>query len=95
MDVILDIFIPILFAVISAFLAYKYKLTGLVIGAITFATGIIIRLETLMFLNPEYAPGVLGATQVITGSVFGVFWCLGFYVANYLKTKTKVKKAKK
>ncbi len=82
-----DWFIPLIGISFSAFLAYKFKLLGLIAGITIFWLAIALRLEALMYFDSSYSPGVLGATQVSFGWVISLVWCLIFYLVNLFKNR--------
>ena len=77
-----DWFIPLIGILFSAFLAYKFKLLGLIAGITIFWLAIALRLEALMYFDSSYSPGVLGAAQISFGWVIALVWCLIFYLVN-------------
>ena len=84
-----DWFIPLIGIFFSAFLAYKFKLLGLIGGIAIFWLAISLRLEALMYFDSSYSPGVLGAAQISFGWVIGLVWCLTFYLVNLFIRRKK------
>jgi hypothetical protein len=82
-----DWFIPLIGILLSAFVAYKFKLLGLIAGIAIFWFAIVLRLEALMYFDSSYSPGVLGAVQNSFGWVVGLVWCLMFFLVNLFKRR--------
>jgi|GEM_PF-6422458 len=80
-------FIPIMGFIVSAFVAYKYKLWGLASGVVLFELSVVLRLEALIYFDLNYSPGVSGAASVISGVIIGLVWCTVFYFINLIKRR--------
>jgi hypothetical protein len=80
-------FIPIIGFIVSAFVAYKFKLWGLVAGTVLYELSVVLRLEVLMYFDSSYSPGVSGAASTISGLVIGLAWCSIFYFVNLIKRR--------
>ena len=86
----LDYLIPILGAVTSAVLAYRYGLLGFLSGILAFWAFTLIRYEVLMYLDPSYEPGVLGAVMLgFMAWGLGFVWCSIFSLASIIISRIK------
>jgi hypothetical protein len=86
----LDYLIPILGALTSAVLAYRFSLFGFLSGILAFWAFALIRYEVVMYLDPSYEPGVLGAVMLgFMAWVLGVVWCSIFSLANIIVSRIK------
>ena len=83
----IDWFISLTGILLSAFIAYKFKLLGLVTGILIFWLAIVLRLEALMYFDSSYSPGILGAAQISFGWVIGLVWCFMFFLINLFKCR--------
>ena len=89
---IIDIGMLILAASLSAFISYRWKYYGFIVGVIIFWALGILRMEALMLVDTEYEPGVLGAAWVlIVGWVLGAIWCLPFTIGKVIALRKQKK----
>jgi len=82
-----DISIPIIGLLASAKLSYQFKLIGLFSGVIVFWLLVFLRLEVLMYLEPDYTPGITGSLHVYFGGFIGLVWCSIFFIAALFKQR--------
>ena len=88
MGYVVDIGILLFSAVLSAYIAYRWKYIGFVFGVIIIWIFGIIKMEALMIVDPGYEPGVLGASWVAFGGwLFGIIWCLPFTVSKVISQR--------
>lgn len=86
----LDYLIPISGALASAVIAYRFGILGIFAGVLVFWSFTLIRYEVLMYLDPSYEPGVLGAVVLgFMAWILGFVWCSIFSIANIIITRIK------
>lgn len=80
-----DIGVPVLGALVSAFVVLRWGWVGAIAGFFVFWGFSYLRLELLYFLDPQRDAGVFDAAVIgIISPALGFVWCSAFLLARFI-----------
>ena len=69
---------------LSAYIAFRFKYIGFILGAILLWVYGILRMELIMSVDSEYNPGVIGFWWVHYASIYCLLWCVPFTLSKFI-----------